>query len=228
MASNKKTCIINSAINEWYTTGQQRLLTSLHEVDYTGDVLTWANESINDYYDPACIYTTKAAAFSEAIKQGYEVILWVDAAIYAILHPQPVLDIIERDGGYFIHSGYSLGQTANDYALEYAGISRDRACELPELNTCVFGVDVTSDKGKVFIEYFLQCCKDRVFHGSREHDGQSKDARFLFHRQDQTAGTLAYYRAGFKKIHQLGRHVEFAIDYNDLHQDHVVFLSQGL
>ena len=223
----KRIGIVNAAMGGWYPQGQKRLLQSLQEVGYTGTILHWADEPINDYYQTDCVYTIKAAALAEAAKE-HDVLLWLDCAIYAVKHPSYILSLIQQNGGYFMQSGYSLGQTANDYALHYAGIDRDRACELPELNTCVFGVDLTHEKGKRWFDYFLACARDRVFHGSREHDGQSKDPRFLFHRQDQTAGTLAYYRAGFDCAVPFGKHVEFAVHFDEQKQKEVIFLSQGL
>lgn len=223
----KRIAIVNAAIDKWYPRGQERLIESLKHVGYTGDLLHWADDYINSYYQPDCVYTIKAAALAEAAKE-YDVILWLDCAIYAVKHPNYILSLIQQNGSYFMTSGYSLGQTANDYSLHYAGISRDRACELPELNTCVFGVDLTHEKGKRWFDYFLACARDRVFHGSREHDGQSKDPRFLFHRQDQTAGTLAYYRAGFDCAVPFGQHVEFAVHFDEQKQKDIIFLSQGL
>lgn len=224
----KRIAILNAAMGGWYPQGQERLLNSLQEVGYTGDILHWTDNTINDYYQSDCVYTIKAAALWSAYVQKYDVILWLDCAIYAVKHPQYIISLIQQQGGYFIPSGFSLGQTANDYALHYAGISRDRACELPELNTCVFGIDLTHEQGKRWFDYFMACARDRVFHGSRQHDNQSKDPRFLFHRQDQTAGTLAYYRAGFDCAVPFGKHVEFAVHFDEQKQKDVIFLSQGL
>ena len=69
--------------------------------------------------------------------------------------PNPVMKEIIHNGSYFLSSGYNLAQTASDADLYHAEMSRDRAERLPELWSCIFGVDMRTDQGKIFAREFL-------------------------------------------------------------------------
>jgi len=200
MASSKQV-IVNAYIGgaSWYAEGQQRLKQSLIDVGYTGDTLFFSDTTINDYYKSDCPYTIKAAAIFEAKKLGYEQILWLDCSVWLHQHPQPIFDIIENKGYYLIDSGYNGAQTISDKALDIVGISRNAAETIHEVWSCIFGLNLNSfgeDIGSLFAQFALE----GVFKGSREHDNQSEDKRFLFHRQDQSGLTLAAYFTGAKLI----------------------------
>jgi len=192
MASNKQV-IVNAYIGgaTWYAEGQARLKQSLIDVGYTGDTLFFANETINEYYQSDCHYTIKAAALYEAVKLGYEQILWLDCSVWLHQHPQPIFDLIDIQGYYLIDSGFNGAQTISDKALSIVGIDRDTAEKIPEVWSCIFGLNMSKIKGERIAFVFNRTAKDGVFHGSREHDNQSNDARFLFHRQDQSGLTLS-------------------------------------
>jgi hypothetical protein len=193
--------IINAAMGKWYPRGQQRLIRSLVHWGYAGDLLTWANDPIDTtIYDPACPYTIKAAAVQAAMDAGHSSILWLDCSIWAIADPNPFVKLLEASEGLFLRSGFNLAQTAKDASLGYAGLTRDDAEALPELWSCIFGFNLRTERGRRVAERFVQSARDGVFHGSREHDGQSQDARFLFHRQDQTALSLAFHAEGMDQM----------------------------
>lgn len=194
--------IINAAIGSWYPKGTDRLLKSLKEQQWSYDILSWKNESINEFFKPKYPYTIKAAAFAEAMWRGYTNILWLDCSVWAVKKPDKFADIIEDEGGYFWKSGYNLAQTATDADLSWAGITRDEAERMPEVASNMFGINLNCEKGKVFLNYFLDACNHGVFNSSRHHDNASSDERFLFGRQDQTAASLSFHKAGFTKIYE--------------------------
>lgn len=227
MRSETKACIINAAWGAWYPQGQKRLVKSLIYHGFAWDILTWSNEEINSYFDPACPYTIKAAAIHEAVSKGYTHILWLDCSVWAVQNPAKIFDIICDDGGYFWKSGFNLCESANDYAIAWGDYTRDEAENIPELSTGMFGFNIEDPRGKKFCELFLKAARDKVFHGSRNHDGQSSDPRFKFHRQDQTAGTIAFHRAGFNKLHDPGIYSAYYDDVNN-RKDSVIFLMQGM
>jgi hypothetical protein len=186
-----KAAIINASVNKrWYPKGTDRLVKSLNFVGWAGGTLTWRDEWPNDNFNKECGYHVKPAAWEEAIKKGYNYILWVDCSIWAIRDPMPIFDIMGTQGYFFWKSGWNCAQTSSDKALSYFGIDRDTAETWEEASTSVFGVNLDNPLGKEFIERWLQSARDGVFEGSRDHDGQSQDPRFKFHRQDQTAASL--------------------------------------
>lgn len=202
--------IINAAYGYWYPEGQKRLVESLRgKTDWK--IITWSEETINAFFDPECPYTIKAAAWAEALRLGAKKILWLDCSVWAIKDIVEIEDIITNEGGYFWSSGFNLAQTANDFSLKWAGLNRDQAEQMSELASSMFGVNLEDERGKKFSDLFLQMATDKVFHGSRQHDHQSEDKRFLFHRQDQTAASIAFHKSGFKKMYA----PEVYSSYND-------------
>lgn len=185
----------------WYEQGQKRLCDSAvntecfektnigliaHEI-IDGDIYM----SKNDYFDSSCPYTVKAAILKQTINDGFDKILWVDCSVWLHQNPQPIFDIIEKEGYFIMDSGYNCAQTISDNALQLANITRDEAELIPEAWSCIFGVNLNHPKGLKIAEDFLHLCEIGVFKGSREHDNQSKDPRFKFHRQDQSALSIA-------------------------------------
>lgn len=213
MESTIKACIINAAIGGWYPQGQKRLVRSLNMHGFNWDVLTWTDWP-NDNYDKSCNYNVKAAAFEEALKLGYTHILWLDCSVWAVRNPNPIFDIINETGYYFWLNGYNCAQECSDKCLEYFGVSRDQAEQWQIASTSMFGVNITNPIGAEFIEQFIQSAKDGVFMGSRFHDNQSSDPRFLWHRQDQSAASII--------LNQLGCYIHPQNIYSMYHSDDAV------
>lgn len=225
MESNTKACIINAAYGKWYPQGQKRLKESLIHHGFNWDILTWDGFP-NDNYDKSCPYTIKAAAFEEAIRQGYTHILWLDCSVWAVRDPNPIFDIINEEGVYFWKNGYNCAQECSDACLEYFHVNRDEAEEWSIASTSMFGVNLNNPVGKTFIERFLQSAKDRVFHGSRFHDNQSFDNRFLHHRQDQSAASIILNKLGCK----IYEPKQYSMYYEDSQETppSVLFVMRGM
>lgn len=197
----KDSCIINAAWQYWYPRGTDRLVKSLEDVGFDGDVLYWKDELINTFFDTSYPYTIKLAALHEALKLGYKKILWLDCSVWAIRNPKPIFDVIEKEGGYFWSSGYNMAQCSTDKDLEFAKWSRDYAEKLPELSSSMFGINMNDSRAVKFVEWFSKAKDAGVFGTSRLHNNGSEDERYLHGRQDQTAATIAFYKAGFEKIY---------------------------
>jgi len=225
MASDK--VIINSAIGKWYPRGQQRLLNSIENCQYDGDVLFYTNEPINEYYKQYNPYTTKASALYEAIKMGYKYILWIDCSIWAIGDIDKFFDNVKGEG-YFIKSGYNCAQTTNQHACNVSGYTYDELEKLPELWSCMFGFDMTNEKSKRCAELFLEYSTMGVFDGSREYNPtESSDSRFLFSRQDQTSLSLAYHKCGINNAFEPNYHIVQDINRNEINNN-TYFLMRGM
>jgi hypothetical protein len=143
-------------------------------------------------------YYMKIAAFEAAIAKGYTHILWVDASFFAVSNPMPMFDIINDQGFWFFSSGYNLAQSVNDKSLSFAGRTRDEAEQQTEWASGCVGVNLENPNGKALYEkwkFYMDCGLSR---GSRLHDNQSADPRFLFHRQDQSCLNLAIWDLGLR------------------------------
>jgi hypothetical protein len=222
--SQTKATIINASTgNGWYPIGSRRLKKSLNYVGWAGDSLVWYNWP-NDSFDKTSPYNVKAAAFQEAINQGYTHILWCDSSVWAVQDPMKVFDIINDQGYYFWTSGFNCAQVCSDKCLEYFGVDRDTAETCADCSTSIFGVNINNPHGRGFIETWLQAARDGVFHGSRLHDNQSQDPRFLFHRQDQAAASVIIGKMGLN-IETSGVHCQY---FQKNLNDSVVFTLRGM
>lgn len=227
---NNKVCIVNASVGGgWYPKGTDRLVNSLNFVGWAGDVLTWKDEWPNDNYNKKCPYNVKASALEEALKQNYTHILWLDCSIWAIKDPMSIFDLINDKGYFFWTSGFNCAQTCSDKCLDYFGVTRDEAEKMTEISSGIFGFNTNNPLGNRFIHEFIKAAKDRVFEGSRNHDNQSRDKRFLFHRQDQSAASLIVNKLGL----DITQPREYAQYWNSTTSqekvpDSLVFLMRGL
>lgn len=197
MESNKKACLITAAWAGWYARGSDRLVRSMVNHGWNYDILQWKDQQINDFFDSKYPYTVKAAALHEAIEQGYTHILWMDCSQWVTGDPNVLMQQIDDNGGLFIYSGFNLAQTSADSDLQWSTIDRNQAEILPEIWSCTFGINLLTEQGKHFVNYFFDALYHGVFNTPRTHSGLSKDPRFLHARQDQTAVSWAYHLSGY-------------------------------
>jgi len=221
--ASPKSVIINAGKGFWYPKGTKRLVQSLKDVEWDGDVLTWYDYPNNEF-DKTCPYTIKASCFLEAIKRGYTQILWCDSSVWAIKNPKPIFDYINENGYFFWKSGHNCAQTCSDNCLNYFGVDRDTAESYDDCSSGVLGVNLKSNIGKEFIETWIKSAKDGVFHGSRLHDNQSKDHRFMFHRQDQSAASVIIGKMGLV-MEDVGVHCAY---YNEKLPESIIFTMRGM
>jgi len=226
MESNKKAIIITGAIGGWYAKGAQRLERSLIFHGYAYDFKVF--DSLPAEYDQDCPYNIKAAAFEWAVNEGYEIILWLDASFWALRDVHPMLDIINGKGYYMGMSGYNCAQTCSDNQLKYFGISRDQAELTVETSSGIMGFNIENPKGKEFVQQFISAAKDGAFKGSRLHDNQSNDPRFLFCRQDQSCASIIADKLGME-LTPFGEHVAYYPEGSDKSiLDKVIFTLRGM
>lgn len=186
--------IINVSIGHWYPKGQRRLMKSIYDSDFAGTLGMWRNE-FPFGSNKENIYTVKPHAF-RATKARF--ILWVDSSGWIIKDTHPLFEQIKKNGYYIGTSGYNCAQTCSDKCLSYFGITRDEAEMIPDSATGVIGIDTESKIGSMFLSEWTKACDAGAFNGSREHDGQSNDKRFLFHRQDQSCASIIASKLGMK------------------------------
>jgi hypothetical protein len=184
----------------WYPKGSERLAKSLDAVGWT-DYKIYNQYSLG-LYDESCPYTIKADILhTAAMLTTARWLLWVDCSAWAIRNPKPIFDIIKKDGYYFWTSGYNAAQTCSDKCLDYFGINRDTAETYQDAATGIFGIDLHNEIGYNFFKQWSKAALDGVFNGSRFHDNQSEDPRFLFHRQDQSVASCLIGKMGLKFNH---------------------------
>lgn len=209
----KRTCFLNVGIGLWYSSGSDRLQASLIQHGFKGDQLVWKDKwpdavpGLNQGH----IYNVKVDAFQHALNAGYTTIIWGDSSIFATRPLDRFLATVNEKGYWIGQSGHNCAQTASDAQLQYFGVSRDWAESVPDCATGIFGVNMDFEQPRRFIRTWIQAAKDGAFAGSRHHDGQSKDPRFKYARQDQSAMSLVLGKEGVV-LDSFGSHAAFAWD----------------
>lgn len=190
-----RTCFLNCGIGLWYSKGSERLRASLLRHGFPGDILIW-NDWPEIPFSRASIYNCKAAAMQQAMDAGYKTLIWGDSSIYATQPVQPFVEEINAKGYWLGQSGHNAAQTCSDACLNYFGVNRNNAEKIHDCATGLFGLNIENPASRKFAELFIQAARDGVFCGSRKHGGQSRDRRFLFHRNDQSAATMIAAKLG--------------------------------
>lgn len=217
-----KAVFLNVGLGEWYRTGSERLEGSLRDKGFPGEVLSWKNEWPPVKFPRDSVYNCKAAAFDYALRQCYDIIIWGDSSITARRSTEPFVAHIREHGYWVGQSGYRSSETASDAQLQYFGVSRDWAHQVPDCATGLFGFDVSRPEMRAVVETWIQAGRDGAFRGSRGHGGQSTDPRFKFCRQDQSAMSLILGKAGMA-LRPFLEHCRFAWDSQD-----TTFHCQGM
>ena len=242
-----KSCIINFAKGAWYPRGQDRLFRSLIDVQFfkVGDALIYKNESeLKCPPHEKIPYGFKIAAFNHAADLGYKIILWCDAAAWAIKPLEPVFEHIEREGHIFFQSGFYCSQWTSDNCLVQMEVTRDQAEKMPMYMACCMGLNLDNPRSVEFLTRLNKYAWDGIsFPGDwrNDHGQVSHDPRCSGHRHDQSVGSIISNQLGMVP-HLVGHDTFFAyynnkagIPYqygqpNDMTgiKDSVVMLSQGM
>lgn len=230
MEASVKATVLNAHNGAgWYPVGQKRLVQSLNYFGWNWDIHTFSAFSHNTEYDKTCPYTIKADAFSRLLqyRTDYTQVIWLDCSVFAVRNPNHFADIVNEKGYYFHKSGFNCAQVCSDKCLEYFGITRDQAEKMPDCSTSIFGLNLGNPLAQQFLKRWLQAAKDGIFHGSRLHDNQSKDPRFLFHRQDQACASVILGILGMQ-LHEPNQYARLDAPDDGNYGDGVMFVMRGM
>lgn len=222
--NNEKICIISYGVGGWYKSGQHRLVRSLNYNGFAGCVNSYTSHPYEWPLHSDNPYAFKIYAFNEALNEGYTHILWLDSSVYAINDVMPIFDYINDNGTFAFRTGYNCAQSCNDRILLHNGITRDEAEQVPEYATGCVGLNFGNEKARNLFARWMENMQAGMFKGSRLHDNQSNDKRFLFHRQDQSAFSLSLHKQGI----ELPANQEFISYYPNKISDNQLFFIKGL
>jgi hypothetical protein len=198
-------CVINLATNiDWYPAGQARMVRTVREHGFDGEIYCWGDEADIGAEPHAKVpYGFKTAAFNVVQKAGFDLVLWLDASMWATGSVQPIFDHIERHGHLMELAGWSAGQWCTDAALGTLGVTRDEAMNMPLFSAGFLGLNLRNDKSAEFLRRWSDLSKDGVsFIGPWDNrDGScSADSRVLGHRHDMTAASVLAHKLEMKLI----------------------------
>lgn len=194
-----KKVIVNlvSANEKRYHYGQKRLIESYHS--FAGgseqcDLKTFlGEESVGSPLHKDNPYAFKIFAINNLRSQGYEQILWLDASIVFVKNVRPIFDWIEEKGFFFEHCGFSVGQWCNNETLNYFGLTRDDAKQMPMFSAGFTGLDFTNPIALEFFNRWEKSMLDGYFRGS-----------WTDHRHDLTCGSIVANQMGLVKDYSEG------------------------
>jgi len=149
-------------------------------------------------------YYFKVYALEQALKDGYETLLWMDSSIFPLRSLGGLWRLVETQGYWFSRNlhpeSINCGQVTCDSALPILGLTREEAFQVPHLITTSFGLDFRQEIARVFFAEFRRLADAGAFIGPWVNDqGQaSKDSRVYGHRHDQTVASVIAHRIGMK------------------------------
>lgn len=214
-----KSCILNVATGPKYCRYQDRLLSTLKSVGYTGSLKIWRDRlpkgSPPHEQDP---YAFKLFAIDEAIKEGYEILFWCDSGVWFQKHPEPFFDIIQNVGYHFIIGGDQLGNWCSDFSLDLFNITREKVFEnkWQLIGGTIYGFNITNPTTQLFLKKWKEYFEIGAFRGSyinnciklpdevRQKKGMkpsgfvSSHPKCFGHRHDETIGSFLVYQLNMK------------------------------
>jgi hypothetical protein len=229
----KKRAIVsfaNSKAN--YVKSLARLSDSLRN-NFDGDFISYINEkSLNIPSHDQSNYGFKIAAMDKCIEMGYRYIIWLDSSCFAIANVEPLFEFLEQDGILMQDSGHKLGTWTNDRTLDYFGITRDEAMEMPMFgNAGLLGIDYGSKIGYEFYKRYSQSQYDGMFNGEWTNDAftESKDIRCKGHRHDNSCGSAIANIMCITDLYKSGDEVlQYAGVYDKVLNDSIIIKAQGI
>lgn len=176
-------------------------------------------------------YGFKVHAIKQAIEVGYRKILWLDSSCFAIKNVQSIFDRIEETGFAFQDAGHWLGEWANDFTLDYFGISRDEAMEMRMIGNAGFlGLDFDNDTARQFFVLWEQSMINGCFQGKWNNNDktESKDERCRGARHDMSASSAIVHNMGLFHLAYGGEEVlQYAGLFDEVLNDTILLKAQG-
>lgn len=197
-----KPCVVSVGIGKWYPRGLTRQADSL--AGQPVDVVHWSGalppNSPSHYDNP---YAFKLHAISDARRQGYEQVFWLDASIWAIRPLAPLLALLSQRGYLLWNAGWSVGQWCTDAGLERLGIDREAALKIEMAIAGCVAFDFRFPVSCALFDAWMAHARDGVsFVGpwSNDHNSMSSDSRVLGHRHDMPYLGFHSHRLGMERI----------------------------
>jgi hypothetical protein len=204
MASSK--AVINIGHGSWYPKGTERLKKYLGGCKYDVQFTSKLAKGIPNHLEYP--YYLKIDYINRML-QKYEGVLWLDCSLVPYQNINVIIDYIEnhpftiKHGFYAYKTGFTIGQSCNDNAIKYSGLTD---LNLPEFATTMFYIS-----NRTIWDNVTNLVDSGALRGDRERNPkESKRKEFLFHRQDQSVISLA--------AHMSGAHHEIADNLGDIVQ----------
>lgn len=219
--------ILNVGVGGWHPRGSERLTKSIHaihpEIWESGsiEVMSWtAGYPPDSPTHQEAPYGFKPYAFKWASEQGYDIVIWMDSAVWAKKSIQPLIDQIKEKGHLLFKNGWTSGQWLCDNQLGPLNLSREQSLEIPHLMACVMGFDLNYPTSLTFLDQWIELVPH--FKGEWSNTGIcSTDNGVLGSRHDQSFASVISHRLGMEWTDPKG-----LISY-DINEDSIL-VTQGM
>lgn len=174
-------------------------------------------------------YAFKIYAIQAILKAGFSQILWLDSSCYAIKDPAPIFDIIARKGYFMEEAGHVAGKWANDKCLEYFGLTRDQAMEIPMYSAGFTGINFKDDKAIAFFDQWKRAMLAGAFKGgwTNTNKTESQDARCEGHRHDMVCASIIAHKLGMT-YEPGGTYFQYGAPSDPVKAESIIFKLQGI
>ena len=223
-----KHCIVNFSDSK-FKVGQDRLVKSLIDTNYQGDILTYTDFSqVGSKTHIEVPYQFKVYAIKKAVDLGYDIILYCDASLFAIKNVMPVINYIISKGHLMEYCGFSAGQWSTDNCLNYFGLTRDEAMNIPLHSAGFTGLNMQNKVTTQFFNEWFKCASEEItFKGDWNNNQKqcSADERCLGHRHDQTTASIIAHQLVMKRINP--HFMQYKWEGTEL-KNETIFYCQGI
>lgn len=223
-----KHCIVNFADFN-FKNGQDRLVKSLKDFNYQGDVIIFDQyQQVGSSTHQEVPYQFKVFAIEKARQMGYDVVLYCDASLFAVKDVMPVIYYIIEKGHLMELCGFSAGQYASDRCLNEFDISREEAFDIDLYSAGFTGINFQNSKSKLFFERWYYFALEKVtFIGDWNNNNKqcSQDERCLGHRHDQSVASILSHIIGLEKI--VPTYMQYIYTGTEL-KEQTIFGCQGI
>jgi hypothetical protein len=194
-----KLAFVNVATEGYYKEVSRDLVKSIQT--HCPDAMIFSFHRFEDFGSPSHAdnpYAFKLYAIDYVRNLGYDLIVWCDSPIRVTRPIDEWIPEIERVGVYIQQDGWTIGQWANDKALEWFKVSRDEVMEQPNCYATLIGFDFRNPVAVTFFDMWWKAMEQGVFTGQwkNNRNTESTDPRCLGHRHDQTCAELTCYTLG--------------------------------
>ncbi len=212
-----------SSINPRYETdlyyiGLKRLLQSLEECNFSGDVLYriggWPNMEYGGLLLCDTPYAFKLCAFEEARQLGYQQVLWLDLSVTVLTDLSQVFEKIRQDGAYFRKSFHGFTEHSGeiitpDLAQAYNRSQQDLE-KIPHYAAGILGLDLESPKVRQLLADWHQLAEQKT--PFQSCFPEQVPLSFLINKYDLHQGLCPYEEIVFEK-HLIQKNTQFLIRY---------------
>ena len=194
-----KRCVVTLGVGQRFPAGVRRQEAGLIANGFDGERRMFTE------YPPGCPthqqipYGFKPWLMDQARRDGFDQVLWMDAACVPVRSLDGLFEELAIDGAIFPYSPLRIWEWCSDACAKQMGISWNKLKGLcPSIWSCVIGLDFRHDAANEFLDQWLAYSCKGAFHGAWSNDNGevSADPEVKGHRQDQTVATILAFRLG--------------------------------